>query len=101
MNKIMKTINNKLKTFLIGGIGMGLVLLLLMPIAQTLQAHDAVKNELMNSGVDYIYIYNRKDGSPDVITIIGKNDELLEIICSADGVNRVFVNNTRYICNLD
>lgn len=88
---------NKLKTFLIG-LAVG-SLLLFTWISPTLQAHDSIIDELLNRGVGYIYIYNREDSSPDVITIFSWDEKILEIICSVDGVTKIFVNDTEYKCN--
>jgi len=74
----------------------GLVLLLaVLPV----QAHETVQNELIKSEVNYIYIYNRADGSDDLIVIF--NDTDLTIVCSIDGVTKVTVNNVSRVCKSD
>lgn len=83
--------NNKLKAFLIGATGMGLVILLALGTSSIVRADNTIKNALIERGIDHIYISNREDGIADRIIIFSLDD--FAEVCSINGVTTVTIDN--------
>ena len=84
-------------TGIAGGIVVAIIVLVIgFSLASPAQGNDLVAEQLNETGADYIYIYNRTNGEPDTVIIL--DEEMIDYVCSIEGIDDVTLNDVVYVC---
>ena len=76
------------------------VMIAIMFVWQPASAQDTIVDQLNASKSAYIYIYNKTDGSPNRLTIVGDDDRgMMKYFCSIKGILKVTLNGVEYTCD--